>query len=102
MDEGFIIEGPVIRYPGVGGWYFVEASREVTEKLRNLTLFEVKKVGWGYIKVQAKIGDTAWSTTLFPQKNGKPYLIAIKESVRKKENIKEGDKVRIDCNLVLK
>lgn len=87
-----------MRYPEPGGWYFVELSDEISEQLRKLTVFEAKKVGLNYIKVRATIGHTSWSTTLFPQKNG-PYLIAIKESVRKKEGIIDGHIVRIECEL---
>lgn len=99
MDEGFVIEGKVERYPGPGGWYFVEASKEVSDRLRKLSISEVNKVGWGYIKIRATIGKTSWDTTLFPQKDGKPYLIAIKSSVRMKEGIADGDMVHIECKL---
>lgn len=102
VEGKFTIEGTVLKYPGPGGWYFVEAEREVSEKLKKLSIFEVKKVGWGYIKVTATIGRTTWETTLFPQKGDKPYLIAIKESVRKAEDIAEGDSVRIVCTLILR
>lgn len=98
MLKHFTIKGKVVRYPGPGGWYFVEASKEISKQLKSLTIFEVKKVGLNYIKVRATIGNTSWSTTLFPQKNG-PYLIAIKESVRKAEGITEGHIVRIECEI---
>src|SRR5687768_316807 len=99
MNDTFFIEGKVFKYPGSGGWYFVETSDDLTKKLRNLSVFEVNKVGFGYIKVQAIIGTTSWNTTLFPQKN-EPYLISIKESIRKKEEIEEGDTIRIECKLM--
>ena len=98
MLKHFTIKGKVVKYPGTGGWYFVEASDEISDQLKKLTVFEVKKVGFNYIKVRATIGHTSWSTTLFPQKNG-PYMIAIKEYVRKAEGIIEGHIVRIVCEL---
>ncbi len=49
--------------------------------------------GWGVIPVQVQIGDTEWKTSLFP-KDGL-YLVPIKASVRKAENLEEGDEVTI-------
>lgn len=96
----FIIEDKVVKYPGAGGWYFVEVSNNDSVALKQLSEFDVPKVGFGYIKVRAKIGQTAWKTTLFPQKDG-PYLVAIKASVRRAEKIEEGDKVRVSCEVEL-
>jgi hypothetical protein len=49
--------------------------------------------GWGVIPVHVKIGKTEWTTSLFP-KDGR-YLVPIKSSVRKAENLAEGDDVTI-------
>jgi hypothetical protein len=45
--------------------------------------------GWGVIPVQARIGKTAWKTSLIP-KNGR-YLVPIRMSVQKSEDLKVGD-----------
>ncbi|HYF13371.1 MAG TPA: DUF1905 domain-containing protein [Candidatus Paceibacterota bacterium] len=97
MKKTFTIEGEVVRYPGPGGWYFVQADKEISDELRRSA--HTKKVGWGYIKVKAKVGETSWETTLFPTKNNGPYLIAIKTDVRKVEHISEKDTVRINVAL---
>ena len=49
--------------------------------------------GWGVIPVHVRIGKTEFKTSLFP-KNGR-YLVPIKASVQKAEEIEEGDKVTI-------
>jgi hypothetical protein len=49
--------------------------------------------GWGVIPVQVRIGKTEWQTSLFPQDDR--YLVPVKASVRKAENLKEGDKVTV-------
>ena len=35
-----------------------------------------KTVAWGYVRVKARLGQTAWDTTLFPAKGG-IYMIAM-------------------------
>jgi hypothetical protein len=45
------------------------------------------------IPVQVQIGKTKWQTSLFPKDD--LYLVPIKASVRKAENLEEGDNVTI-------
>jgi len=49
--------------------------------------------GWGVIPVHVRIGKTEFTTSLFP-KDGR-YLVPIKASVRKAENLEEGGKVTV-------
>ena len=49
--------------------------------------------GWGVIPVNVRIGKTEFYTSLFP-KDGL-YLVPIKASVRKAENLEEGDQVTV-------
>lgn len=49
--------------------------------------------GWGMIPVTIRIGKSEWETSLFP-KNGR-YIVPIKASVRKAEELDEGDQVTI-------
>ena len=93
----FVIEGNVWRYPGPGGWYFVNIGENESNFIRNFG--DITRVGWGFVAISAKIGNTKWSTKLFPDKE-KRYLIAIKADVRKKEHIKEGDNVCIEITLL--
>lgn len=92
-ETSFTVKGKVWQYPGPGGWHFVNLNRRDSARVRQWPL--AKTVAWGYVRVKASIGKTAWDTTLFPGKGG-IYMIAIKASVRKKENIQEGDVVRIE------
>ncbi len=49
--------------------------------------------GWGMIPVNVRVGKSEWRTSLFP-KDGR-YIVPIKASVRKVEDLDEGDQVRI-------
>jgi hypothetical protein len=53
--------------------------------------------GWGMIPVTAQIGDTEWTTSLFP-KNGK-YIVPLKNAVREAEDLDVGDQVRISLTV---
>jgi hypothetical protein len=49
--------------------------------------------GWGVIPVTAHIGDTTWTTSLFPKKG--LYLVPIKAAVRAAEQLELGDIVDV-------
>jgi Domain of unknown function (DUF1905) len=92
----FAIKGKIWRYPGPAGWFFVTLGKKESNQIKWME--GVKKVGLGYVCVNACIGKTKWKTTLFPTKEG-PYLIAIKAPIRKKEKLNEGDSVKISLEL---
>jgi hypothetical protein len=49
--------------------------------------------GWGCIPVTATIGETEFSTALFPKDGG--YLLPLKLVVRRAEGVDEGDTVAV-------
>lgn len=93
----FTVRGKVWRYDGPAGWFFVSLSRRQAAQVRATPM--VAKVGWGYVPVVARVGDTEWRTTLFPSTKDETYLIALKADVRKREGIAVGDAVVIDVRL---
>ncbi|MDQ3075876.1 MAG: DUF1905 domain-containing protein [bacterium] len=89
MKKIFRIDAKVWKWPGDAGWHFVNVEKKVSEQIRN----KYKK---GFVYITAKTGKTSWDTALFPHKISGSYLLSVKASVRKKENIWEGDTVNIN------
>jgi hypothetical protein len=83
--------GRIFIWKGPAPWFFVAVPAEQSSSLKSVSGFVT--YGWGVIPVQARIGKTEWSTSLFP-KDGL-YLVPIKASVRKAEHLEEGDKVTV-------
>ena len=54
--------------------------------------------GWGMIPVAARIGQTTWTTSLFPKDGG--YLVPIKDAVRNAEHVDDGDTVQLRVSVV--
>ena len=80
------------RYPGGSGWYFVSLPNDMSEHIKLISSGET--VGLGYVRVKVLVGRTIWKTTLFPSKEG-TYLLAVKATVRKAENFKVGDTIKV-------
>jgi len=87
--------GKIIFWRGPAPWFFVKVpakhSREI-KAISNLVTY-----GWGVIPVHVRIGETEFTTSLFP-KDGR-YLVPVKASVRKAENLEKNDKVAIDLEI---
>jgi hypothetical protein len=58
-----------------------------------------KRRGFGSVKVTARVGDSTWETSAFPQKGGESWFMAVKVGVRRAEGIEEGDAVDVELHL---
>jgi hypothetical protein len=52
-----------------------------------------RRTGFGSLRVTARIGGTAWETSIFPAAGLKSYLLPVKAAVRKAERLTEGKTV---------
>lgn len=83
--------GPVIEWRGPAPYYFVplpENEAGVVDDHKAMLTY-----GWGVIPVAGVVGDTEFTTSLFPKDGG--YLLPLKDAVRKAEGIAEGDVVQL-------
>lgn len=90
-----MVEGKVWRWKGESPWHFVYVPEKLSQRIRDMKRASKN----GLVRIKATIGKTSWTTALFPTKDG-PYLIAVKADVRHKEDISDGDKVKISCDLL--
>ena len=89
MDIEF--SGKIFIWKGPAPWFFVTVPEKESRDLKAIS--GIVTYGWGVIPVHARIGDTEWNTSLFP-KDGL-YLVPLRASVRKAENLAEGDMVHV-------
>jgi hypothetical protein len=84
-------EGEILYWRGPAPYLFVAVPEGPSRDIKAIS--QMVTYGWGVIPVQARIGETEWKTSLFP-KDGR-YLVPIKLSVQKAEEIDVGDRVFI-------
>ena len=82
------VKTKVWRWKPDANWYFATIPKPQSALIRSKRVGV--KQGWGSVPVTVKIGETEWQTSLFPQGKTGTYLLAIKASVRKEEEIEEG------------
>jgi hypothetical protein len=83
--------GKIWYWRGPSPFFFVTVPAKSSRDLKAIS--GLVTYGWGVIPVHVQIGKTEFTTSLFP-KDGR-YIVPIKASVRKAENLEEGDKVTI-------
>jgi hypothetical protein len=74
---------------GPAPWYFVTIPDGYSQDIKAIS--SMVTYGWGVIPVTVQIGQTEWTTSLFPKDN--LYIVPIKASVRKAEKLQEGQPV---------
>ncbi len=85
---------------GEGSWHFVRLPREVSDDIDDSLLGP--KRGFGSVKVQATIGETTWSTSIFPERqaDGHTYVLPVKKAVREREGVLAEDVVPVELEIV--
>lgn len=81
----------IIFWRGPAPYYYIAVPDEQSADIKTISRYVT--YGWGVIPVRVRIGSTEWETSLFP-KDGR-YLIPIRVSVRKAENLDLGDEVSV-------
>lgn len=85
----FIIDVKIWRWPGDIGWHFVSISKEYYEHIRS-------NHPKGMVHVLVTCNHHSWKTALFPHTKTKSFILPIKQSVRKKLNLWEGEQVILE------
>lgn len=88
-------DGTIWFWKGPAPWYFVTVPAQQCHDLHAIS--GSVTYGWGMIPVHVRIGNSTWQTSLFP-KDGR-YIVPIKASVRKAEQLAEGDTVTIRLDI---
>lgn len=96
--EVYAFRAKLWQYHGPGAWYFVSLPPDVADDIR--ARYGPQASGFGSIKVEAAIRETQWTTSLFPDKTRRTYLLPIKKAVRMAENLEVGDATTVTLRLV--
>ena len=85
------VSGEIWFWRGPSPWHFVTVPDEQSAALEAAS--SLVSYGWGMIPVTARIGDTEWTTSLWPK--DERYLIPLKAAVRRAEGLELGDEVTV-------
>jgi hypothetical protein len=85
------LSGEVWEWRGPAPYHFVTVPDEQCGALEAAA--PLVSYGWGMIPVAARLGDTTWTTSLWPKDGG--YVVPLKDAVRRAEGFEVGDTVTL-------
>jgi len=80
-----------------GRWYFITVPEEQSGEIKAHAFGSPR--GFGSVKVEARIGNVVWRTSVFPLNSG-GYLLPVKAEVRRKADLAVGDEVTVELELL--
>ena len=89
--------GEIFNWRGPSPFHFIAVPTAECAVLKEEWSFA--SYGWGMIPVTARIGETEYTTSLFPKNGG--YLVPVKDAVRRAEKVDEGDVVDVHLSIRL-
>lgn len=105
MSESLSCTLPLTRWQGDRGTYhLVTVSGDTAEAIamhERLHRLEFgARRGFGSVKVMARVGETEWKTSVFPQKDRSEWVLLISRKVMRAEDLAEGDPVALELELL--
>ena len=80
-----------------GRWFFVTVPQEQCAEIKAHGFANPR--GFNSVKVEARIGEITWRTSVFPLSSG-GYVLPIKAAVRRKAGIAPGDEIIVELELL--
>ena len=79
-------------YPGEhANWHFLTVPKGISAELREE--FKGLRKGFGSLPVEVTVGKTTWRTSIFPDSKAGAYMLPVKASVRRAEDIYVDEKI---------
>jgi hypothetical protein len=83
--------GEVWFWRGPAPYHFLSAPEDESAELKSTAALVT--YGWGMVPVAVSIGETRWTTSLWPKNGG--HVVPLKDKVRAAEGIDVGDTVTV-------
>ena len=87
--------GELFEWRGPSPYHYIRVPASIAIDLHELA--PLLTYGWGVIPVTVRIGESEFTTSLFPKDGG--YLLPIKDKIRKGEDLVIGDAVPVELSI---
>lgn len=95
MKKVFIVIAKLWQWSGdMSSWHFMYVPKDISEMLR------IHYPKSAMIKCTFTIGDTTWNSSMFRNNREKNYLIPVKKSVRKAEQLFPGEEITVKIEIL--
>ncbi len=98
MNTTYRFDARLWEYPGHAAWHFVTLPQDHADEIKVIAAPSTR--GFGSVRVEAKINETTWKTSIFPDAKSGSYFLPIKKAVRDTCNLSAGDSANITIILI--
>ena len=104
-EETLVCAGPLQawRTEKYGDILYLLIAAEAAEAIRTHELLRRlelgRRRGFGSVRVEVRIGDSRWSTSVFPQTDG-GWFLPVKKAIARAEGVGAGDEVAVRLRLL--
>ncbi len=88
-------DGEIVHWRGPAPYLFVAVPDDLVGEVRYAA--RQASYGWGCVPVEARIGATDFTTSLFPRAD--TYMLPVKVAVQKAASVGLGDKVHVEMRI---
>ena len=89
-------EAEIVHWRGPAPYLFITIPPEHVAEVRYAA--KLASYGWGCVPVEARIGATDFTSSLFPR--GDTYFLPVKVAVQRAEGVGLGDRVAVEMRIV--
>jgi Domain of unknown function (DUF1905) len=79
-------------------WTFVSLPVEASEEIRDLA--GGRRRGFGSLRVRATVGDSTWTTSIFPDSARAAYVLPVKRAIRDAQALDAGSQATVTVELI--
>ena len=91
--EPFEFDADLWLYEGDAAWHFVTLPADVSDDIEAEATGPRR--GFGAVRVRVTIGETTWSTSIFPDSKRGAYVLPVKADVRRREGLSAGSRASV-------
>lgn len=81
-------------------WTFVTVPPDVSTAIEDVADSVGPRAGFGSVKVQARVGETVWRTSVFPDSESGCFVLPVKRAVREANGVGPGDEMTLVLEVV--
>ena len=105
MSEILSHESALVRWQGDRGTYHLliidgEGAETIAMHARLHRLEFGRQRGFGSVKVIARIGETQWTSSVFPQDKQSEWILLVSKKVMRQEDLHEDELVKLELQLL--
>lgn len=95
----FAFVAKIWEWDGPQAWHFVSLPADLADFVKES--FGHNARGFKSLRVEVKVSDVIWRTSIFPDSKRGTYLLPIKKDIRKRLGVEVGSRVTVGITILL-